>query len=648
MAQEEVQIIIEEQGVEHQQCIDDNSSRRTTTTTTTMGNTVSSTDACTLGMESVKDDILTVVTSEDVQEFMHESEKEQANHHHHSISRSNNKESTTGSGQQALVVSGDASHQQQHQNQHHHLPRPHPKKFLKRSLRKSHNILHKITHAVGDTFHKLELYMFPPMPPLLLDGLSTSIPQSVATTTTTRVRGGVLLRTCHTDEEHKEKVRMSIQLLRPLHGEEGLQAVGLEYRVVSVDYEQNTNTNTNNATTTTSEEKSDTSSLHSEQQPDDLSEKNVSSATTESSRAGEEKKDEEHTTSTTRRKEQQEVVATSEPCAPNKEADPSTVQTRLFHVETNTMLTERNRKQFIADGDFYDAVARLSQEFAQEAMIKAGHLKWVTICDAGNNPEPIRALVSSDFDFFDDDERTPKKPTLLIATGKGKVRAGIFSRQHLLLSGMECSTALPVVREAVKRDMNIIMLDPNVHGDRMGMVTFEKSMARIFQRWEQQQEPEQGNDDSTLTTTSPLTPRDLFILSHSQSGAQLARYLLEKSEHYVPHIRAVAFTDSNHNIQWARENKDLRQFLESDSCVYFKASKEHVNSEDRLKPLDTLGKKVETDHFWEHRFGKVRTRCAGTTEHSLTNWFAHQHIWDHFDSFLPRSLSNLSFSRHER
>jgi hypothetical protein len=614
----------EEQGVE-QQYIND-----TSKTTSTMGNAVSSTGACTLGMESIKDDILTVVTSEDVQEFMHESEKEQAArsshrgralensqcHHHHS-SRSVNK--SHGQVVSSRTTNGDGSHLH-----NHHLPRPHPKKFLKRSWRKSHNIIHKITHAVGDTFHKLELYMFPRLPPSLLGGSIN--PQTVPTT---RVRGGVLLHACHTDEEHKEKVRTSIELLRPLYGEEGLQAIGLEYRVVSVDYE---NTNT------TSEEKSETSS---NSEPD-LSEENES-ATTESG-TGEEKKDEEHTTMC--RKEQPEVVASSESCTPAKETDPSTLQTRLFHIETNTMLTERNRKQYIADGDFYDAVARLSQEVAQETMIKAGHLKWATICDAGNNPAPIRALVSSDFDFFESERAARVKPTLLIATGKGKVRAGIFSRQHLLLSGMECSTALPVVREAVKRDMNIIMLDPNVHGDRMGMVTFEKSMASIFQRWEEQQ-PEQGDEGSNLEST-PLTPKDLFILSHSQSGAQLARYLLEKSEHYVPHIRAVAFTDSTHNIQWARENEDLRRLLESDNCVYFKASKEHSNIENRLKPLDTLGEKVETDHFWEHRFGKVRTRCAGTTEHSLTNWFAHQHIWEHFDSFLPRSFSNLSFSRHER
>ena len=125
------------------------------------------------------------------------------------------------------------------------------------------------------------------------------------------------------------------------------------------------------------------------------------------------------------------------------------------------------------------------------------------------------------------------------------------------------------------------------------------------------------------------------MLSHSQSGAQLARYLLDKSEHYIPHIRAIAFTDSTHNIQWAKkQNKDsLKELLESERSVYFKCSKEG-NNDPLLHPLSSVGEAVDTDDFWKHRFGNIKTLCAGTTEHSLTNWFARCHIWDHFDRYL--------------
>ena len=72
-----------------------------------------------------------------------------------------------------------------------------------------------------------------------------------------------------------------------------------------------------------------------------------------------------------------------------------------------------------------------------------------------------------------------QKKTLIIVTGKGKVRAGIFSRQ-LLCSGMEASTALPMAIEAKKRGMKIFILDPNVRGDRNVMATFEQPMHALF------------------------------------------------------------------------------------------------------------------------------------------------------------------------
>ena len=268
------------------------------------------------------------------------------------------------------------------------------------------------------------------------------------------------------------------------------------------------------------------------------------------------------------------------------------------------MITLTNRKEFIADGAMYDIVCRLAMEYSQEVMIRDGQMEWVTIAsqqqhqtvDDNDNQssstestEPIRALVSSR--LVEDTSKLDKEPTLLIITGNGRVRAGIWSRQHLLTSGLECSSAVQFVSEAHNRNMNLIVLDPNAHGDRFGMVTFEKSMTHLFRRWEKDEEKIEVDNpalekssSSSSSTLKQQIQQNLYVLSHSQSGAQFVRHLLNKAECYLPHIGAIAFTDSTHNIQWTKRNNQeaLKNLLECEKSLYFKRSDLSLTVQPRL------------------------------------------------------------------
>lgn len=504
-------------------------------------------------------------------------------------------------------------------------------------------------------------------------------------TVATKVRGGVLLDGCLTDQEHYDKVQQILEILRRrcsydrnhageeridrvYNSMEALTACGFEYRQVP---------------------------LHEDGRPvvpptrtKEIDNKNKSTGIVDcqfdsnspfplARLIEDEENDDENNIATNGKKTGDRIFATSSlspkvfPPAESLNNNNSNISnsersrcnchcelpprymTMLFHTSTNTLITMKNRRQYIADGDMYDAIARAAMEYAQEVMMKDASLEWITIEESGNNPEPIRALISKR--LLEDEARLDTEPTLLVITGSGKVRAGIFSRQHLLVSGMECSTAIPIVREATTRKMNIIMLDPNVRGDRLGMITFEKSMSRVFRRWEaSQQEDEYPKLDSTdnhINSRCNNVPSEassdsssaildcgrdtsscrdtLFVLSHSASGAQFQRYLLDKYEHYVHHIRAICFTDSTHNIQWTKGKNELKELFESDRSVYFKSAKE--KNDPILNPLRTLGNKLETDGFWHHRFGSIKTVCAGTSEHGLTNFFAQSEMWKHFD-----------------
>jgi len=344
--------------------------------------------------------------------------------------------------------------------------------------------------------------------------------------------------------------------------------------------------------------------------------------------------------------------------------------TRLYHIPSNTAVTGDNRRSYISDGTMYDAVSNLVQSAAQEIMAETFDLVWVTICDgkgggdvaqqhqqqqkedpqsasASNSrskstkdwprdengdiivKEPIRALVSRQ----QQEEHRPQE-TFLIATGKGKVRAGIFSRHHLLTTGLEPSTAWPLIYEAKNRGMNCVIIDPNARGDIVGMDTFKVSIRGLFE--------EQNNtskEDETVSTanheTRAIIPSNIdssiYILAHSAAGGQLVRYLLDqqKDAPLISRIRCLAFTDSTHSIQWLKKHPHISSLIQSSNAVYVRSSNKMRDDDwDKVVAGDVCPK----DHFWSHRFGEIRTVWAGTTEHSLTNWTAHKPIWDHVDS----------------
>ena len=313
--------------------------------------------------------------------------------------------------------------------------------------------------------------------------------------------------------------------------------------------------------------------------------------------------------------------------------EPDTCAFRLFHVESGAVVTHQNHMRFMAEGAMYDEVARLCMEAAQDVMIQEGDLQWITVCPHRN----LQALVSKTF-LETSPDTNQKRKTLLVITGKGQVRAGIFSRRHLIVNSMESSTALPFVREALKRRMNVVMLDPNAHGCRMGMDVVERSLNALFLKNNQQD--------------------DIYVLAHSMAGAQLVRFFIgsssacttlatshknskvltqivdkNTSDHesrdysltvFLKNIQAIAFTDSNHNINWTKSYPYLTELLTGPASLYIKSHKVHEKAKQ-------LGESHHDCQFWKHRFGNVKTLWAGTHEHALTNYTGRIHIWQHFD-----------------
>lgn len=331
---------------------------------------------------------------------------------------------------------------------------------------------------------------------------------------------------------------------------------------------------------------------------------------------------------------------------------------RLHHVPSGgTMVTPENHLQFVADGDMYDELARLCMQYAEERMMEEGDLEWMTIC----KERKFGVLASKSYlshvraDNGINSESTNKRKILVVVTGKGEVSAGIFSRRHLLVTSMEAATALPFIRGAKERDMDIVMLDPNALGYRLGMDVVEASMEQLFLN------NDDGGDGESKTKQTSVGEDDIYILAHSMAGAQIVRFFMNNPSSYsrppspgannvsgngketstasvteikesqkanlLQRVQALALTDSNHNINWTKKHPSLTQLLTGRSSLYIKSHKVHEKAK-------RLGEAHHDCQFWRHRFGNIKTLWAGTHEHALTNYTARKPIWEHFDSFL--------------
>jgi len=510
----------------------------------------------------------------------------------------------------------------------------------------------------------------------------------------------MLLYGCETIEEHRDGINEFMCLAKSKHGREGLHACGFHYAFVpcrthSLTHDQYGN-GKNNVTNNKDATKDDDTDELEKIDPQ------IPSAS---------------------------ISAFTKKCT-------CECGTKLHHTLSNTIITNQNRQSFIADGEMYDKVATLCQEYAQQFMIQQSHgqLKYLQIGNA--------TLLVSDWDDNgndngndDRDEHDNDCDTFVIATGSGKVRAGIFSRLHLITTSIEASTALPFVQRVyeynndnhndkalsststlststiqgeVQRQskMKIILLDPNArnvigehgqqqhHGSEQHQQTkctmddFEECMNVLFlnsnnlnlnHNKENNNWSNNNNDNVNVNNVNNRNNQEkgsIYILAHSASGGQLARYFMTDSGKRFIHarnIQSIVFTDSTHNIQWFRHHRQQQQhrhdddddndthldfllnLFQSSKSIYIR-SKGQEQEQNNNRTCATKGSHgdrhtsnrssianntaaatptpitMNVDQFWKHRFGTIKTLWGGTNDHSIMNYYAYDLIWDHFDS----------------
>jgi hypothetical protein len=281
-------------------------------------------------------------------------------------------------------------------------------------------------------------------------------------------KGTVLLKGCQTAEEHCDVIRQALDGALGLEGDRGLRGMGFEYRLLPCDEHKDGN-NTAYQPHQQPQHHQSAGDAHSgllvcnHQHVPEPAEEELMPLSSTSERLLAMKKTFYHsqpsdvqsrdgsedlgTGSYHGRRSLDDLESFSQTTGHNGSRACNLCSHRLFHIASCEMVNEQNRKERIADGSMYDRICELAQESAQAMMMREGELEWVTVVVDDDNDKntgvpqttttpPLRVLVSTSRNS----DRETKSPLFVVCTGRGKVRAGIFTRHHLMCTGLESAT----------------------------------------------------------------------------------------------------------------------------------------------------------------------------------------------------------------
>uniref|UniRef100_A0A8C1VUF2 Arb2 domain-containing protein n=1 Tax=Cyprinus carpio TaxID=7962 RepID=A0A8C1VUF2_CYPCA len=109
--------------------------------------------------------------------------------------------------------------------------------------------------------------------------------------------------------------------------------------------------------------------------------------------------------------------------------------------------------------------------------------------------------------------------------------------------------------------------------------------------------------------------KNVFIVAHSYGGLSFVNLMIQREAEVKNHVRAVAMTDSVHNVWHQEANKSIRDWLREHCCNWVSSP----------EPLDTLVDPMLND---------CPRVSAGTEKHELTSWKSFHSIFKFFSDAL--------------
>jgi hypothetical protein len=200
-------------------------------------------------------------------------------------------------------------------------------------------------------------------------------------------------------------------------------------------------------------------------------------------------------------------------------ARPAAELTRLTHIQSGTTLTPGNFRTYVSQGVMYDEVGRLASEHIQG--IFEAEFDLVRVAGTTGGGTQVGSV---------DGCWVPRLPLssfaglLVVVPGKGKVQAGIWGRELCMSHSIEEGSALLHLREARARGWGVVLLNPNAKQDRSTFVQTKLGYLSFDLQWrEVVVAPLLSAAAPSPSSPTPQPHPPIFVLAHSQAGAQVAK-----------------------------------------------------------------------------------------------------------------------------
>ncbi|MCJ8746812.1 hypothetical protein PDJAM_G00146060 [Pangasius djambal] len=295
----------------------------------------------------------------------------------------------------------------------------------------------------------------------------------------------------------------------------------------------------------------------------------------------------------------------------------------------------------------YEALGEIITQYVYELLEKDCKLRKEMLPVDATESEP------KSFIYMSEDALTNQDKLLVLIQGSGVVRAGQWARRLIINEDLDSGTQIPFIKKAMQEGYGVIVLNPNENALEVEKVgdpstdTWDEPAEKRERKeecegkkkkdgYEKYRNPQKERETKRIPIRENSSPeehtlyvwdhfisrsraKNIFVVAHSYGGLSFVELMIQREDDVMSRVRAVAMTDSVHNLWHQEASRSIREWLKERCCNWVSSS----------EPLDTPVDSLLPD---------CRRCSAGTERHELTSWNSFKSIFRFFNEHLQAQM----------